>query len=210
MSISPGLFQRIGHFLQGPNPLHPATWEGRLKPLTIRRTTAADVPQCLEIYRLNEPGRFPEAMIDVYEKFLASKDSYHLVAEREGRIVGTGGMHYIQRRDVAIFCYGMVRPGEQGKSIGTALLLARLSLLHSKLPASLVLISALDSSISFYQRFGFRVKDSWRDKHGKDHPVGKLTILNSEVLECRKLLAAHGIVVPPDEDQIPFRERPEE
>jgi hypothetical protein len=41
------------------SPLHPDNWRGRLKPSTLRRLDPEDIPQCLELYRLNEPGRFP-------------------------------------------------------------------------------------------------------------------------------------------------------
>lgn len=58
------VFERVAHFFKGPNPLHPAVWEGRLAPLTFRRFKIEDLPQCLELYRLNEPGRFPEGVIN--------------------------------------------------------------------------------------------------------------------------------------------------
>jgi len=46
--------------MRGPNRLHPKIWEGRLSPVSFRKYKPDDLPQCLEIYSLNEPGRFPE------------------------------------------------------------------------------------------------------------------------------------------------------
>jgi len=92
----PSLLNRLGHFIKGPNPLHPAVWEGRLSPLNFRRFQPEDVSQCLEIYKLNEPGRFPEGVLSEYEKSLREQRSYFLVAERNGQIVATSMARSIQ------------------------------------------------------------------------------------------------------------------
>lgn len=198
-----GLFERVGHFFKGPNPLHPAVWEGRLAPLTFRRFEIADLPQCLELYSLNEPGRFPEGVIVQYEQNLKGQKSYFLVAESEGQVVVSGGMHYFRDPRIAVFCYGLVRPGYQGRGLGTALMLARLGLLNPELPGVSVFIFALAQSIDFYGRFGFRDFQPWRDAHGKSHPSGRLSITGTEIKQCRELLANHGVIVPHDEHRIP-------
>jgi ribosomal-protein-alanine N-acetyltransferase len=202
----PSLLNRFGHYLKGPNPLHPKAWEGRLSPLTFRRFQISDLPQCLEIYKLNEPGRFPEGVLDAYEKCLREQSSYVLVAERNGQIIATGGIAYARKPYSAMLSYGLVKPEEQGKGIGTALLLARLALLKQSDSAYCVLIGALAKSLGFYERFGFRMIGKWRDPHGNDHPIGSLLTNYAEAQACRKLLAEHGIVVPQHQDQVPFRE----
>lgn len=204
-----GVFERITHYFKGPNPLHPAVWEGRLRPLEFRPFSGADLPQCLELYRLNEPGRFPEGVIGQYEENLKAQKSYFLVAESEGRVVASGGMHYFRDAHTAVFCYGLVRPGYQGRGLGTALVLARLSLLNPELPAFRVYIFALAHSIDFYGRFGFRDCRSWPDAQGRRHPSGKLFITSEEIKQCRQLLMKHGVIVPQDEDKIPLL-KPEE
>jgi GNAT superfamily N-acetyltransferase len=202
------MFSRIYHFLKGPNPLHPSVWEGRLMTLTFRRLAVADVPGCLELYALNELGRFPEGFVDEYEKTIREPTSYFLVVESEGRIIASCGLLYWVRENVSVFCFGMVRPSHQGKGIGTALLLARLALLNPKRPAYRVLIFAVEKSFGFYQRFGFMNVQPWRDIHGQKHPLGRLDVTSSQVRRCRALLREHEIVVPQDEDQIPFRRGP--
>jgi len=202
------MLSRIYHFFKGPNPLHPSVWEGRLTPLTFRRLAVTDIPRCLELYALNEPGRFPEDSVDQYEKSLRDQTSYFLVAESEGQILASGGLSYFMREDIAVFFFGMVRPSHQGLGIGTALFLARLSLLNPKRPAYHVVIFALEKSFSFYRRLGFRNVKAWKDSHCQKHPSGCLDVAGSEIQRCRALLREHGIVLPQDEDQIPFRKGP--
>src|SRR3954454_23494267 len=120
---------RLARWLKGTTPLDKSVWEGRLSPLSFRRFALPDLPRCLEIYRLNEPGRFPRGVLQQYERVLLGQSSYFLVVEKAGEIVATGGMAYFQQPNVATFCFGLVHPAHQGRGIGTALLLARLALL---------------------------------------------------------------------------------
>ncbi len=208
--LRPRFRERVKHFFKGPNPLHPGVWEGRLRPMTFRRFHIDDLPQCLEIYKLNEPGRFPEGVIATYEKLLRAQRTYVLVAEHEGQIVATGGIHYLAKPNVAVSCFGLVRPGQQGKGVGTALLLARLAMLSDKEPVYHVFILAVEKSFGFYHRFGFFPTSDWQDESGATHPSGHLVITLAEVQRCRKLLEGHGISVPHDEEQVPSQRGNEE
>jgi N-acetylglutamate synthase-like GNAT family acetyltransferase len=209
-NLRSNLLNRFRHYLKGPNPLHPSVWEGRLSPIIFRKLETADISQCLEIYKLNEPGRFPGGIFNEYEKFLREQRSYVLIAERDGKILATGGIHYYQKPYWAELCFGLVRPSEQGTGIGTASLLARLALLKESAMVYHVLIGAVTKSLGFYERFGFRRIGSWQDTQGAEHPLGSLAITYAEAQACRELLTQHGITVPEDKNQVPFRETKEE
>src|SRR5882724_4393564 len=109
-SMASSLFTRFIHWVKGPSPLDSSVWEGRLSPLSFRRFAPPDLQQCLEIYRLNEPGRFPEGVLEQYERVLSRQSSYFLVAEMEGHILATGGIAYYLRRNTATLCFGLVHP----------------------------------------------------------------------------------------------------
>lgn len=200
------MFSRIYHYLRGPNPLHPELLEGRLSPLCFRRFVKEDLPQCRDLYTLNEPGRFPAGLLEPYERALLNAHCYFLVAESEGQIVASGGISHWQRKDAAVLCYGLVRPSHQGRGIGTALLLARLSLLNPTLPEFHIVLFAVEKSIGFYQRFGFHSVAPWQDSYGGEHPSGHLLFTSAEIRRCRNLLNKHGIVVPQDQDQVPLND----
>src|SRR5688572_12802634 len=200
------MFSRIYHFLKGPSPLDPNVWRGRLAPLKFRRFRADDLAQCLELYAQNEIGRFPKGASEEYKKHLTEQNSYSLVAEQNNQIIASGGISYCMQENMAVLCFGLVRPDFHHRGIGTALLLARLALLKPNRTSYHVFIFAVEKSIGFYRRFGFFYFEPWQDMNGSHHPSGHLLITSSEICRCRKLLTKHGISIPPDEDHIPFRE----
>lgn len=200
------MLSRIYHFLKGPNPLHPAVLSGRLRPLEFRRYRPEDRLQCLDLYTLNEPGRFPAGFIEQYESSLLHTTSYYLVSEDGGRLVCSGGLSYYLRRDIVVLCFGLVHPSQQGRGLGTALLLARLALLKPNRRGYHIFIGAVEPSFGFYERFGFRTyHQSWKDPQGVPHPVGHLFLASDEIRRCRSLLKEKNIELPSDEDEIPLR-----
>jgi ribosomal protein S18 acetylase RimI-like enzyme len=198
------MFSRLYHFVKGPHPLHPSVLADRLSPLTFRRFTSEDLPQCLDLYALNEPGRFPKGVAQQYEESLKRGSSYFLVTESEGQILASGGVSYFCHQDIATLCFGLVRPSHHGKGIGTALLLARLALLMPTRQVYHVYICAVEDSIGFYRRFGFRYHDAWTDAHGELHPSGHLVLTDREICQCRAKLREHRIEWPSDENQVPL------
>jgi len=174
--------------------------------MPFRRYQPADLQQCLEIYELNRPGRFPDKMEPSYARVLEEQTSYTLVAERDGRIVATGGIEYWGRKNVSTLSFGLVHPAFQGKGIGAALVLSRLALLNTYAPIHHVFIFAVRKSFGYYRRLGFRPFNPWKDVDGNEHPSGLLVVLQRDVLNCRKLLAAHQISFPPGEDNVPLQE----
>lgn len=202
------MLARFHELLSGRSPLHGSDSAGRLSPMAFRRFNSNDLPHCLQLYALNETGRFPIGVINEYEQSLCNGESYHLVAEEEDRIVASGGVSYYAREDIAVLHFGLVHPRCQGKGIGTALLLARLSLLKPNRASYQVLIFAVQASIGFYRRFGFNEFQPWRDAQGNTHPSGHLLLTARDIDRCRTRLKQHGVEVPDDEDQIPFRPEP--
>lgn len=201
------LFNRLYHFIKGPNPLHPSVWDKLSSPCTFRKFEKKDFPQCLELFSLNEPGRFPKGVAEQYEKSLAGGNSYYLVTEADGRIVASGGISYYMKPDYAVLCFGLVHPRYYARGLGTALLLARLALLKPVRKPYHAFIFAVEDTFGFYRRFGFRTYNPWLDTQGNRHPSGHLLLFGSEIRQCRRLLDFHGIILPQDEDQVPFRQK---
>lgn len=199
------MFSSLLRLIKGPRPLDDSLWKDRVSPVTFRRFRAEDLSQCLKLYALNEPGRFPAGVRQSYERSLLEQSSYFLVAESAGRIVATGGLSYFVRSDVAVLCFGLVNPAHHGNGIGTAMLLARLSLLKTTHPVYHVLIFAVKESLGFYRRFGFKSFQPWVDPQGMQQPSGILRIKPKEIMRCRALLKSLQVALPDDEQVIPLR-----
>jgi hypothetical protein len=84
MSEGISLLSRIFHYIRGPNPVHPSVWEGRLSPIVFRRFEDADLNQCVQLYSLNEEGRFPRGVGEKYRNSLIEQESYYLAVKRKG------------------------------------------------------------------------------------------------------------------------------
>lgn len=134
----------------------------RLPPrCRIRLFRQDDCLAAEEIYRLNEPGRFPPDYFDHFAAWLRSKESLILVAEDDGRVVGLGGVHYLETKYptgtvFAALAFGMVHPQRHRQGFGTVLLLSRLAALPRPEPDYSILITTTGGSETFYERFGFR------------------------------------------------------
>src|SRR4051812_26391136 len=77
----------------------------------VRPCEPADRNACAEIYRLNEPGRFPPGNFDHFVEWLASGQHLFIVAEVNGVVRGFGGIGAVGARNQedAYLSYGMVR-----------------------------------------------------------------------------------------------------
>src|SRR4051812_31201177 len=113
----------IYHAFRGPHRLHPSVIDGLVTPMRFRLYQPRDRDQCMERYALNEPGRFPEEVINQYHDALTRQGSYILVLEKNDRIIASGGMCYAIRQNIGILSFGLVHPEHQGIGLGTALLL---------------------------------------------------------------------------------------
>ena len=93
--------------------------------------------------------------------------------------------------------FGMVSPAYQGKGLGSALVLARLSLLPKPTHAAPVLMTNVESSKAFYARFGFApygARPSGRPSLRL--PCNSALIGEREWQACRERVASLGLTLP--------------
>jgi len=165
-----------------------------------------DFDNCLEIYRLNEPGRFPAAYAEYYSEWLRRRGDLVLICEAEGEIRAFGGisMNRQPQSEVAALTFGMVHPQYHNQGFGTGLLLARIASLPPPSFHWVAFIATTGGSESYYKRFGFVHMDRWADEHGIEFDRYRARIYKQEWQSCREGLAfasialdTSGIVVPP-------------
>jgi len=171
----------------------------------VRPAKERDFAACEEIYRLNEPGRFPAGYFNHFSKWLRLRRDLFVVAEAGGRILACGGLNVDTRAvaDAAALNFGMVHPEHHRQGFGTALLLARLATLAQPDVRWLISISTTGGSETFYRRFGFRRLGRFAGRHGEQFVHYYVTLYRNQWQACRALLECATIVLDTEGAAIP-------
>lgn len=160
--------------------------------IKIRPLRETDVENCLEIYRLNEPERFPEGYIDCFHLCLSKPEYLFLVAENDAGLCGFGGILFYEKATQCLAClaFGMVHPAHQGKGIGTALILSRLAILPEPSPKWWITLSPVPKSKTFYENFGFEFVGFFVDPFDQYRAESfAVQLTANHWKECREMLA---------------------
>ena len=64
----------------------------KLPSVNIRPFSVQDFQECCEIYRLNEPDRFPDGYYQHFEDFIGKRRSLFLVVVVSDFVIGFGGV----------------------------------------------------------------------------------------------------------------------
>ena len=93
--------------------------------------------------------------------------------------------------------FGMVSPAYQGKGLGSALLIARLSLLPKPIYSVRLFMTNVGASQAFYARFGFApYGTSPSGRPGLMLPCNSALIGEREWQACRERVASLGLTLP--------------
>lgn len=133
-------------------PEHPLPSGTTLRPFESR-----DRAICLAIYKGNEHDHFPDGFMVLFEFCLDSEDFLKLVLCVDDVPVAVGAVSSQSRLALtnAWLTFGMVSLGHQGKGLGSALLVARLSLLPKPAYSARLFMTNVETSQAFYAGFGF-------------------------------------------------------
>ncbi len=123
----------------------------------MRRLEVDDHARCVEIYRANEPGRFPPGFEPELQSSLTRSDYLWVALCVEDQLMAFGGITRMPsfRVDHAWLIFGMVDPARHGHGLGSWLLLARLCALPPPIKPVKVMMSNVASTQAFFERFGF-------------------------------------------------------
>lgn len=133
----------------------------------IRAYRAGDHDACLALFDGNAAPYFAPSERADFAHFLDHEAATwgFQVAERDGRIIGCGGMAIDADGTTAHLCWGMVDRTLHRQGIGTALVSARLD---KALQAEVhyVRLDTSQHSRAFYERLGFRLEGVTVDGYG--------------------------------------------
>jgi predicted N-acetyltransferase YhbS len=124
----------------------------------------------MAIYRANERNGIPQKYLAEFEGFLDGSDHLRLVVEKDGNVVGIGGITYEPSapQPRAGLVFGLISPVHQRSGLGKALLVARLSALEEPKEPLILTMTNVGGSLRYYKQFGFSfiaklpsVRDDW-------------------------------------------------
>lgn len=161
--------------------------------LAVRLWNSGDLQSCLEIYRLNAPGRFPDEVEQEFAAVLEKNDGSMLVIESDGRVVACGG-GALRAASGSLF-YGLIHPEFQQRGLGRLLLLSRLA--RFKCPPVVIQICAVEASLGYYARFGFARYALWYSQNGDTHPIAGTSLHPENRRELAVFLVAEGYPLLP-------------
>jgi GNAT superfamily N-acetyltransferase len=167
--------------------------------ITLRLYDSADRDECLAIYRDNAVGRFPDGFVGFFADFLDRPDYLKVVLCAEDRPVAVGGIGWtpflISR--CAWLIFGVVSPAFHGRGLGTALLLARLSLLPAPGQSVRLFMTNVANSQTFFARFGFASVGSVPSGRSNIELLCSSALLDSAAWrQCRERVESLGLALP--------------
>lgn len=182
-------------FLKRP-PWDDPDVERRLRPVRFRIAEERDFPFCESLHVANEAHGIPSDHRPVYREALRSGEMLTLVVENAGNPVATCGIQQ-QEEGLTWLCYGLVHPTWHRSGIGTTMFIARLALLPIIQSDQKVVIAAVENSLPYYRRFGFRFVGRQDFPDGNRFPIAVLDGITSSAIEsCRAMLARAAVVLP--------------
>ena len=178
----------------------------RMRPVRVRLFAPGDFETCIDLYRLNEPDRFPPGILPQFERSLQDGTALYLVIEDVGRVIACGGVYVVRAAHIEIgfLSFGLVHPERHNQGFGTTLLLARLALLPEDV--SVVALLPVPASESFYRRFGFRERGRVKATDGNAYLAYAAPVCRDDLEECRILLDRAGVQLPEGDIAVPVRE----
>jgi GNAT superfamily N-acetyltransferase len=165
----------------------------------LRPFESRDRAICLTIYKDNERDRFPADFMVFFEFCLDSEIFLKLVLCIDDVPVAIGAVSYQNRLGLtnAWLDFGMVSPHYQGKGLGSALLIARLSLCPKPTYPVRLFMTNVEPSQEFYERFGFSpYGTSPSGRPGLVLPCNSALFDEREWRACRERVTGLGLTLP--------------
>ena len=129
----------------------------------IRQFTKEDMDDVLEILRLNTPEFFDVSEEADLIAYLNHKLEDYFVIERQGAVVGAGGINYFEAEKTARLSWDMIHPTSQGMGLGGQLVAHRITQIKKNNAIKTVAVRTTQLVHKFYAKFGFELKEVVKD-----------------------------------------------
>ena len=153
--------------------------------MIIRKYLPSDFEGCMAVFDSNLPLYFDDTQRAQFAGWLehcgnnaleyksptysnAEFDSYEVVEDEQGKIVGCGGYYICKDLREARLAWGMIDSGYHGKGIGTLLFRSREEVISLKYPKHIITLGTSQHTFLFYEKMGMEVIDIVKSGYGAE------------------------------------------
>lgn len=129
----------------------------------IRTYKSADKEELLNLLQLNTPQYFDASEEADFIEYLDHRLEDYFVVEERGKIIGSGGINYFPKSNLARLSWDMVHPDFQGKGVGKQLTLFRIEHIRKNPAVSLLIVRTTQLVYPFYEKMGFELEKTEKD-----------------------------------------------
>ncbi len=137
------------------------------KLISIREYEAKDKNEVINLIRLNTPEYFAVEEEDYFIKYLETEIELYYVLLNDQKIVGCGGINFMDNNTIGKISWDIFHPDFQGKSLGTKLLKHRIEKLNSINGIQKIIVRTSQVAYKFYLKQGFELlevkKNYWAE-----------------------------------------------
>lgn len=139
----------------------------RTNLISIREYEAKDKNEVINLIRLNTPKYFAVNEEEDLNKYLELERELYYVLLYDQKIVGCGGINFLDNDTTGKISWDIFHPDYQGNSLGTLLLKYRLDILNSMSGVQQIVVKTSQIAYKFYEKQGFVlievIKDYWAE-----------------------------------------------
>ncbi len=128
----------------------------------IRSYIASDKPTLLNLIRANTPTYFDKVEETDFEKYLDNELEDYFVIEKNGNVIGCGGINYEPESKTAIISWDLIHPDFQHQSLGKKLLLYRINKIKERTTfdsIDSIIVRTSQFTNRYYEKFGFKLEE---------------------------------------------------
>ena len=126
-----------------------------------------DKEELLALLRMSIPKYFHPSEEQDFVVYLDEKREDYFIVENVGKIIGCGGVNYLNENKEGRISWDVIHPDFQGKGIGRLLTQHRIDHIKEKPSIELIKVRTSQLAFRFYEKMGFvlqRVeKDFWAE-----------------------------------------------
>ena len=137
----------------------------------IRPYQPKDKPKLLQILKGNIPEYFDLSEIDDFVEYLEEHREDYFVTEKEGQILGAGGINYFPKERNARISWDLIHPDAQGQGIGKELVEHRIKHIKQQNKFDAIVVRTSQLAFGFYEKCGFKLEQIEKDYWAKGYDL---------------------------------------